>query len=84
MKSITIHRLDNSLATLIQQEADRTGLSLNKTIKLVLSKAFGLQTTTTTKKADFSKFSGVWTEEEYREFEKNTEDFERIDPEDWK
>jgi len=82
MKSITIHQLDDTLASRIQDEADRTGLSLNKTVKQLLAEALGISRKK--KKNDFSKFAGTWTEEEYREFEKNTEDFERIDPEEWK
>lgn len=82
MKSITIHQLDNTLASLIQQEANRTETSLNKTIKRLLEKALGISQEK--KKSDFSEFCGVWTDEEYKEIEKNLEDFERIDPEDWK
>ena len=83
MKSITIHQLDNTLASLIKQESNRTGLSLNKTIKKLLEKALGISHEK--KKADFSEFSGVWTKEEADHFDKTIEDyFERIDPEDWK
>lgn len=36
MKSITIHGLEDPLNTLIREKARQEGLSLNKTIKLLL------------------------------------------------
>ncbi len=80
-KSITIHNLDEALAQLIEQRAREEGNSLNATIKKLLQESLGIPADT--KYADFSKFCGGWTEEEFEEFQKNTEDMERIDPTEW-
>lgn len=82
MKSITVHNLDNELHNGIKEHAQMYGLSLNKTIKKLLKKSLGISTTK--KKNDFSKFVGVWSDKEFKEFEKNTQQFEVIDEEEWK
>lgn len=81
-KSITIHNLDETLAQMIEQRAKEEGNSLNKTIKELLRKSLGISKNQ--KRADFSEFCGLWSDEEFKEFEENTKIFERIDPEDWK
>jgi len=43
MKSITIHDLDDSLEVLLEQTAKDHGLSLNRTVKMLLRKALGLE-----------------------------------------
>lgn len=84
MKSITIHQLDDTLASRIQEEANKTGHSINKTVKRLLAESLGI-TIKPKKKNDFSEFYGVWSDKEAKEFNKIIEDsFERIDPEDWK
>lgn len=82
MKSITIHGIDNELDKLLQKKANLYGLSLNKTVKKLLSES--LEGKKATKKRDLSKYFGTWTEKEYRKFEKAIESTERIDLEDWK
>ncbi|OGG20949.1 hypothetical protein A3D03_04305 [Candidatus Gottesmanbacteria bacterium RIFCSPHIGHO2_02_FULL_40_13] len=85
MKSITIHGIDDELDWMLQKKARGEDLSLNKTIKKLLKQSLGLSETKKTRpKHDFSEFCGVWSEKEYKEFEKNTEIFEKIDEEDWK
>ncbi|MDY6970131.1 MAG: hypothetical protein SVR08_15965 [Spirochaetota bacterium] len=60
MKSITIHNLDDSLASLIQEKAEKEGLSLNKTIKVLLKKPLGLGTDTDNyHKSEFIDLFGV-------------------------
>lgn len=84
MKSITIHDLDDSLEALIQEKARAEGLSLNKTVKMLLRQALGLAPGGNgDKKADFTEFCGVWTEAEEAEFERNTKDLREVDPRDW-
>lgn len=43
MKSITIHDLDESLEAGIEEKARAEGRSLNKTVKVLLRQALGLQ-----------------------------------------
>jgi hypothetical protein len=84
MKSITIHDLEDSVEALIQQKAREEGLSLNKTVKMLLRQALGLAPGGNgDKKADFSEFCGVWTKADEAEFEKNTKDLRQVDPRDW-
>lgn len=82
MKSITIHDLDDTLARLVQEKADQDETSLNKVIKRLLQQSLGISKQQ--KKHDFSEFSGVWTQEEFEEFEHSVKDFEKIDSQDWK
>jgi hypothetical protein len=86
MKSITIHDLDDSLEALIEAKAKEHGLSMNKTVKMLLRKALGLDSGGNgngDRKADFGEFCGVWSKADAAEFEKNTKDFRKIDPRDW-
>ncbi len=82
MKSITIHGLDDTLSQLIKEKADQDGTSLNKIIKGLLQESLGISKQQ--KKFDFSEFSGIWTQEEFKEFEHSIKDFEKVDNQDWK
>ena len=85
MKSITIHSLDDELDKEIREKAKNQGTSLNKTIKRLLEKALGLKSTKEPNhKDEFMDLFGVWSKEDYLEFFESTEDFNRVDPEDWK
>jgi hypothetical protein len=82
LKSITVHNMDPDLDRAIRQLAAKKNQSLNKTIKLLLQDSLNLLPKK--KKEDFSEFCGVWSKEEYEEFEKAVEDLERIDEDLWK
>lgn len=85
MKSITIHGLEDPLDARIREKASRQGLSLNKTIKQLLSESLGLEPS---KPGDyretFADLCGVWTREEAAVFNHSIEDLSKVDPEDWK
>lgn len=84
MKSITIHNLDERLSKLIEKKAKESGTSLNKTIKGLLRQALGLSAKNIPdKKDEFSDLSGVWDENEFQDFSKNVEDFNKVDAKDW-
>ena len=84
MKTISIHKIEDKLMALIQKKADEKGLSLNKTIKLLLREALGLSTSPELEKQQsFKEFCGIWQEEDAHHFEKQTKDFQSIDPSDW-
>ncbi len=84
MKSITIHDIDDSLEALIEEKAKEHGLSLNKTVKMLLRQALGLEPNGNgDRKADFAEFCGVWSKADAAEFERNTKDFREVDPRDW-
>lgn len=84
VKSITIHNLDDSLEAMIAERARKEGLSLNKTVKLLLRKALGLDPAGgTEKKGDFSELCGVWSKGEKAEFDRSTKDLRRVEQRDW-
>ena len=85
MKSITVHRLDDSVARLIQAKAKAEGKSLNKTIKALLDQALGVSPRDRRSRAeDFSEFLGVWKKSEVVEFERLTADFRQVHEEEWR
>lgn len=82
MKSITIHNFDDDLTDSLLIYAKLNGKSINQTVKDLLRKSFGLDKNK--KKADFSDLCGIWSKEEAAAIDSALEDFEKIDPEDWK
>lgn len=85
MKSITIHNLDDSLEAMIEEKARAEGLSLNKTVKMLLSKALGLEPGGNGgRKANFGEFSGAWSKADLRQFDEKTQDLRRVDSRDWR
>lgn len=84
MKSITIHGLDDPLDSLIRERAKLEGLSLNKTIKKLLAKTLGLKNEGQIAMEDeFCDLCGVWSDDDVKEFNHNTLELKKIDPEDW-
>jgi hypothetical protein len=77
--------MDESTEAMIEEKARQEGLSLNKTVKMLLRKALGLEERCNgAQKADFGEFSGVWSKADEREFEKKTRDLRKVDPRDWR
>ncbi|MFC2171562.1 hypothetical protein ACFLU6_02975 [Acidobacteriota bacterium] len=85
MKSITIHGLDGPVVSLLESRAKAEGLSLNRTIKKLLEEALGARPKDVSKRREeFVQFLGLWSKSDLSSFQKGTEDFERVDKEDWK
>jgi hypothetical protein len=85
MKSITIHGLDDPLAALIKAKAKSEGLSINQTVKTILESALGVKPMQAGRnRRDFEEFFGAWTENDLAEFDANTKELHKIDPEDWR
>ena len=80
MISITIHKLDEELESSLRRHSQELGLSLNKTIQILLRSSLGIGSG---KKRDLSKFSGTWSKAEFEEFKRNTAAFDEINPADW-
>ncbi|MBI4860415.1 MAG: hypothetical protein HY815_09160 [Candidatus Riflebacteria bacterium] len=84
MKSITVHGIDDALATLIQDRARSEGLSVNKTIKRLLERALGAKPNAIdTSRAQFEEFAGVWSSGDLEDFEGATADLRKVDEGDW-
>lgn len=86
MKSITIHGIDDSLDHRLRKKATEEGLSINKTVKKILSTSFGLTPTgkpPADHRQEFLDLFGVWSQKDKKEFDLTCKEFDRIDPEDW-
>ena len=82
MKSITIHNIDEKTSFLIEKLAKKSGLSLNKTIKMLLQKALGHEHELNGGN-DFEEFLGIWSKDDFEEFEQRVKDLNKIDAFDW-
>ena len=83
MKSITIHGLDDDLDEKIRSKAGEEGLSLNKTIKLLVRKALGMGDQQPDRRQDFQDLFDTWSREDFETFDRATDDFNRVDAKDW-
>lgn len=85
MKSITIHNLDDALESLIKEKAKKQGISLNKTIQILLKQSLGLNSKPSgNHREDFLDIFGSWSEKDEMEFIKKSQDFNTINESDWK
>lgn len=80
-RHLTIRNVPEELALALDAERRSTGKSLNQTVIDLLRGSLGVGAPRTN---GLEKFAGVWTQEEYLEFRKNTEDFDKIDEELWR
>ena len=85
MKAITIHGLDDMLADVLKKRAQQEDNSINGLVKKILAEAMCMKTQARGRHRDeFSVFSGVWTEQDMKDFQKRNADFERVNAADWK
>lgn len=84
MSSISIHNLDLDIEQKVRQLAEKKHQSINKTVKEILEEKFEEPSFKIGNRKRFEKFCGIWSEQEYKEFCAATENFDKIDPEDWK
>ena len=84
MKSITIHKLDEALARVLEERARREGVSINRLVKRLLRSALGLEKEPEPDhRRDFLDLFGTWSDRETTEFHKRIEELETIEPQDW-
>ena len=85
MKAITVRDMPPALEEAVLKRAQREGMSLNRTVILMLEEATGLSEDQKPRlNHDFDKFAGTWTAEEAEEFDRRVAHFEEIDWEMWK
>ena len=78
---LTIRNVPEEVAAALEAEKLRRGRSLNQTVIDLLRQSLGVEG----RKANgLARLAGTWTEDEEREFLRNTEAFSQIDPELWK
>ena len=83
MSSMTMHGIEPVLDVRLRKEAVMLGLSLNQTLKKLLSKSVGLEKVVTDHRQDYMEFFGAWTKEDELEFDESHSSCRQIDPEDW-
>ncbi len=80
MSTLTIHSLDAAIERRIRSKAKKDGRSLNQTLKELLAVSTGVQPLPNSDhRADFAEFHGIWSEQDVREFQAATADFETVD-----
>jgi hypothetical protein len=85
MGTISIHGLDKDTERKLRAESKRTGLSLNRTVKKLLSQAVNKKPGTRKRSGEgLERLCGVWSEQEAKEFEDAVKDLRQVDPEDWR
>ena len=84
MKSITIHGLDDDLDEEIRRKAGEEGLSLNKTLKMLVRAALGMGEDPPDRRKDFQDLFATWSRADLEAFGLATAEFGLVDPEDWK
>lgn len=82
MSQITLRKIPDVLDKQLRSLAGKNKTSLNKVILSMLLKNLGLSADSD-KKRDLSDLCGTWTSTQYDEFQRNTEQFDKIDPEIW-
>lgn len=83
MRHLTIRQVPPELARALEEEKRRRGQSLNRTVLDLLAQALGLRSTRR-RSNGLGRFSGTWTQDEFEEFERAVEEFERVDEELWR
>lgn len=84
MKSITIHKLDDTITRLLEERARRENTSLNQVIKGLLRSALGLDDQPLPdNRAEFEDLFGTWSREEAAAFERRVAELDAIDADEW-
>lgn len=85
MKSITIRGIDDRLQTELEKIAAKEEKSINKMILSLLKKALGIENKVKfLTYNDLDHLAGTWSEQDEREFNLATEQFNKIDEDIWK
>lgn len=78
---MTIRNLPPTLAEALEREKRRRGQSLNQTVIELLDQGLG---TLRSRSNGLGRLAGGWSEEEFRDFEQATRQFEEVDEELWR
>jgi hypothetical protein len=85
MGTLSIHGLDRDTERKIREESNRSGLSLNRTVKKLLAQAVNKKRGARKRSSEgLERLCGVWSAREAKEFEEAVKDLRRVDPEDWR
>lgn len=78
---MTIRNLPPGIAEALEREKRRKGKSLNQTVVDLLGQALGAEGE---RSNGLGRLAGGWSEDEFREFEQATAQFEKVDEEVWR
>lgn len=81
IKALTIRNLPPGLAEALNREKRRRGKSLNQTVIDLLGQSLGAQGA---RSNGLGRLAGGWSEDEFRDFEQATAQFEGVDEELWR
>jgi len=85
MKTLTIRGIDDKLSKALKEKAKKNNISLNQTALKILKEGSGIKEDKIFKTYDdLNNLAGTWTEEDEKEFVKNTYHFNKIDKDIWK
>jgi hypothetical protein len=80
IKALTIRNLPPDLAEALEREKRRRGKSLNQTVIDLLGQGLGTRGAISN---GLGGLAGGWSEDEFRDFERATAQFEEVDEELW-
>ena len=83
MKTMTIRNVPTELSAALEAEKRRRGLSLNRTVLLLMQEALGVSTGRS-RSNGLRRLSGSWNEDDFRNFEQAVAPFGEIDEELWR
>jgi plasmid stability protein len=85
MSTMTIRGLDDLTIKALKEKAKQEGTSINAALVKLLQEELGLKKKKRTiVYNDLDHLAGTWSAKDYKEFQKRTEDFEKIDETMWK
>ncbi len=77
--AITIRQIDDVTGTWLQQESRRRGVKIEEMALALIRKGMQAERAALPEYHDLDALAGTWSEEDAKEFLKNTADFEKID-----
>ena len=86
MTAITLHAMDDDLATALRRHAAEAGESLNQAAKRLLARALGLDGVSRRPEPGFMRFAGSLPARDAKRLKSFVDDadFSKVDPRDWK
>ena len=85
MATMTVRGIDAEVAKLLKEQAKNEGVSVNALLLKMVKESLGIEKKRRTKiYHDLDHLAGTWSEKDFKEFQKNVEDLEKVDKELWK
>ena len=85
MATMTVRGIDAEVAKLLKDQAKNEGISVNALLLKMMKESLGIEKKRRTKiYHDLDHLAGTWSEKDFKEFQKNVEDLEKVDKELWK